>query len=166
MANMWEIAAIVILLMILGACVYTYYSAWQYRNTPIGNTGQTLAKSVSTRGMNGVAGQNLQLTCPAGQVISFKPANTTSTRGALICTGDSKCDAFYQKGGQTKTFFNPSTTIDVFANDSKFTDLAACEGQNKCEWTIPGSSDSRVSGCIASCKGQVSFIGTYDCIAA
>lgn len=166
MSNMWEIGAIIVLLMILAAAAYTYYSAWKYRNTPIGGTGHTLANAVSTRGMNGVAGQKLNLTCPSGQVISFKPANTTSTRGALVCTGDAKCDPFYQKGGQTKTFFNPSTTIDVFETGSKFTDLADCEGENSCEWEIPGAKDSRVDGCVASCKGTVSFIGTYDCIAA
>lgn len=161
----WEIAAIVILLILVGVAGYSYFAAVQYKKRPLGKTGKTLADAVTTRGMNGVAGKTLELTCPAGQVISFAPGNATSTRGALICTGDAKCDGFYQRSGQNTTFFNPATTIDVFGAGSKFTGLAECEGKNECSWTIPSVGDQRLTGCLAKCQ-NLEFVGTYDCVAA
>lgn len=176
---MLEVAIITILVFAVGLIIYSYIQARKYNKVLIQNT--------STRGMNGLEGSVVNLVCPVGQVISFKSGNLTSTRGALICSGDTtgKCDAFFQYGvGQKKNFFNPDTTIDVFSPDSKFTDIKSCEGKQTCSWTVPKKGDRRFPsllkitptnpkakqigpgpGCVGVCTGQIGFIGTYDCVA-
>lgn len=156
-----EFAIILILVLSIVAVSVSYYYAL--------DKGKGLSGQVSTKGMNGLAGQTVNMSCPSGQVISFSKINNTSTRGSLVCLGDSSCDAFYQPSGQNTNFFNPSTTVDVFSSSSQFKDIQACEGQQNCSWTIPTSSDTRLptrstnGGCLTSCK-QLAFIGTYDCI--
>lgn len=163
---MIEVAILVILIFGVILVGFYYYKAYQNK--------QQLIQKPSTKGMNGIGGSTIQLTCPPGQVISFDKINTTSTRGSLVCLGDPNCDGFFQPGvGQNTSFFNPKTTIDVFSSSSKFTDIQECEGKESCEWTIPTSSDSRLPSqsttpgyCLTKCAGQVSFIGTYDCKSA
>lgn len=168
MVSAIEVAIITLLSFAVIIVIYTFVMALRYKNK--------LAKNTSTRGMNGVAGKTLNLQCPPGQVISFQEGNKTSTRGALVCTGSKTgvCDAFWQTTGQNATFFNPKTTIDVFAKGSPITDLKEkCSGQNSCSWTVPSKSDSRLpidpripGSCLSSCDGILSFIGTYDCVKA
>jgi hypothetical protein len=155
----WEIGVIIILVVVLGIAIYSFIMSRRYH----GN----ISSNVMTKGMSGLSGTKVNLQCPAGQVISFKAGNPTSTRGSLVCLGDPKCDAFHQQAGQDTTFFNPATTIDVFDKTiSKFTDIMECENQEQCTWKIPSSSDSRipVASCLSKCS-NLAFIGTYDCVA-
>jgi hypothetical protein len=163
----FEVAIMVLLIFAVIVVGYLYYGAYQKKNE--------LIQKPSTKGMNGIGGDTINLTCPAGQVISFDKINTTSTRGSLVCLGDSTCDAFYQPDGQEKSFFNPSNTIDVFSASSPFKDIKNCAGQQTCSWTIPDKTDSRLpkqsstpGACLKDCSGPsatLGFIGTYDCVA-
>lgn len=155
--SMVEIAFIIILVMLVGASLITFVYAYRYQ--------RSILQDVTTRGMNGRAGTTLNLTCPAGEVISFKNSNPTVTRGAIICSGDARCDPFFQQGiGQSEHFFSQDNTIDVFA-DNRFSELKQCEGKNACNWTIPLSSDNRLANtCLGSCSGNIEFVGTYDCV--
>lgn len=161
--SMIEAGIVVILIFAVALLGYSLFMAVQNK--------KKLSKNITTKGMNGLAGATLNLSCPAGQVIGFDKINTTSTRGALVCLGDVSCDGFFQPGvGQTTSFFNPSTTIDVFATGSKFDLKEECEGKQTCTWVIPNKNDSRLpvqssspGSCLAKCAGNMAFIGTYDC---
>jgi len=158
--GMLQIGFIVFLVFLLVGAALTYFFSYSY--------GKKLTNNTITKGMSGLSGTTLNLQCPAGQVISFTNNNSTTTRGAMVCSGDLQCDGFYQPasaGGQTITFFNPTNTIDVF-NDTSFTDIQGCSGKNQCSWQIPSQSDPRLTGCLKSCSGTLQFIGTYDCIAS
>jgi hypothetical protein len=163
---MVEAGIVVILVFAVALLGYSLFMAIQNK--------KKLSKNITTKGMNGLAGASIALSCPAGQVISFDKINTTSTRGALVCLGDASCDGFFQPGvGQGTSFFNPSTTIDVFATNTKFDLKDECEGKQSCSWTVPNKSDSRLpvqsstpGSCLAKCAGNMAFIGTYDCKAA
>lgn len=123
-----------------------------------------LLDKVMTKGMNGVSGQTINLSCPPEMVISYKNNNGNITRGAIISLGDPSCDPFYQKAGQQGSFFNPATTIDALAANSLFKDITSLEGLNKGSFTVPSPNDPNLKGtCLASAK-QLGFIGTYDCI--
>jgi hypothetical protein len=165
MISMIEAAIITLLAFATGIVIYSFVKAIQYK--------RVLSKNKTTKGINGLAGSNVKMTCPAGQVITFLPSNPTATRAALICSGGAQgCDAFFQPGiGQKNNFFNPQTTIDVLAPDSKFTDLKLCEGKQTCSWTIPSAGDERFpiqkstpGYCVGQCSGQIAFIGTYGCV--
>ena len=178
--NLWEVAVITILSIILIYAAYSFYSAATFKVTmytlndklekitsPEFPNGKRPIDFTVTRGMNGFAGSTIRLKCPTGQKISFAPGNTTTTRGSLICNGSSACDAFVQpnKLDQKAHFFNPLTTIDVFAENTPFTDLKSGEGQNDYTWVVPDNSDSRIpsNSCLKSCA-NISFVGTYDCV--
>ena len=158
-----EVAIVVLLIFAVIVVSYSYYGAYQKK--------KELLQKPSTKGMNGIGGDTINLTCPSGQVISFDKINATSTRGSLVCLGDGTCDGFYQPNGQEKNFFNPSNTIDVFSDSSPFTDIKNCKGQQNCSWTIPVQTDSRLptqsstpGACLKNCSGNLGFIGTYDCV--
>lgn len=160
----WEVALLTILIMAVIVASISLFLSMRYR--------KTLDTNTITRGMNGIGGSSLTLQCPKGQVISFTNPNPTTTRGALICTGDATCDAFWNPTtGQTSSFFAGTSggqpaSIDVFASGSLFTDIASCEGKESCQWSIPVNSDSRLAGtCLPGCSGQIAFVGTYDCVA-
>lgn len=164
--SMIEVAILVLLIFGVGIIGFYYYKAYENKNK--------LEQNPTTKGMNGLGGSTVELSCPAGQVISFDKINTTSTRGALVCLGDSKCDAFFQPNkGQLSNFFNQTNTIDVFSASSPFTDIKECEGKETCSFTVPTADDDRLplqsstpGYCLGKCNGQLAFIGTYDCKAA
>ena len=118
--------------------------------------GSNFSKAPMTRGMNGFEGKTLNLSCPQGRVISFANKNKYTTRGALICTGTSELDAFYNPSGQYENFF-AGTYVDVFKEQGY--ELSKCEGKNKCSWTIPTEVEK-----LKKCNGKIAFIGTYDCL--
>ena len=155
--SMWTIALLVILIMAVGVMGYNYYSSLSY--------GSELKSATISRGMNGIAGQTINLTCPSGTVIDFTNPNPTTTRGAIVCTGTSGCDAFWSAAGQMGNFYT-ANIVDVFATNSPFTDLASLAGKNSGSWTIPTSSDTRIpsGSCLRNCQKPLQFIGTYDCI--
>jgi hypothetical protein len=158
-----EVIVVTTLIMLAIAMVVSYIASIFF--------GKKLASYVITRGMNGMQGTTLNLSCPVGQVIDFTNNNPKTTRGALICTGDASCDAFANYD-QNNTFYNPATSIDVFGAGSPFTDLQKCAGQQTCPWTVPLKTDVRLAasgpyqGCLQRCLGKIAFVGTYDCIPA
>jgi hypothetical protein len=158
--SMWLIALAVGLFIIAFFLGISYYRSYRF-GSGIG--------AVITRGMSGLSGTTVQLTCPAGKTISFENNNPTTTRGALVCSGNPTCDGFWSTSGQNSSFYNPTNTIDVMASGSPFTDLLSLEGQNSGSWNIPLPTDTRIpsSSCLSGCSGQgqqLQFIGTYDCV--
>lgn len=159
--SMLTISFIVFLVFLLIAAAVTLFFSYSY--------GKKLSNNTMTFGMSGLAGSTVNLQCPAGQVISFTNNNPTTTRGALVCSGNPQCDGF--AGNQLAHFFNTeepgATAIDVF-NNSSFGDIQGCAGKQQCSWTVPVASDSRLGGtCLSTCSGsggQLQFIGTYDCV--
>ncbi len=133
--------------------------------------GKKLRGLTVTRGMSGTSGQTVNLQCSPGQVISFNNTNITTSRGVLLnpAAAGTGCDPFFTPTtGQSSTFFNPSTTMDLMASGSPF-NLQQCAGQNSCTFTVPLTSDTNItSTCLSSNNGvkQISFIGTYDCVYA
>ena len=129
--------------------------------------GRELTNNVTTRGANGVQSTKINLSCPSGQVISFKNTNPTITRAALICSGDAGCDGFWSTAGQNTNFFS-SNIIDLLGDNSPISDLKVCSSQNSCSFTVPDATDSRIpsQSCLKGCKGQLQLISTYDCVAA
>lgn len=146
------ITLLIIILILLGGSLFLTY---RKRNE--------INEKVTTKGLNGIQGQTLNLSCPSGQTISFKNKNQGNTyRVALVCgdSGANACDSFL--GDQTQSFYN-SNSIDV-VNTSTF-NLKDLEGKNSGNFVVPDGSDSRVNkvGCLGSCK-QIQVVGTYDCI--
>lgn len=159
MVSMIEIGMIILLMMFCAAVITSYVFLYQEKSK--------YNISTTTKGMNAIGeGKTINLTCPSGQVISFKNLNTHTTRGALVALGDTTtCDPFYQQTGQTDNFFNPQTTIDLLGSTSPF-DLKSCEGKTSCKFTIPTKSQikSAVPGiCLGITTGDIGLIGTYDC---
>lgn len=153
---MWTVALITILVIGLVTASIAFYLAYAYSKALRGTT--------ITRGMNGLAGDTINLVCPAGQTISFDNSSPT-TRGAIFCSGDANLDAFSPPTGSS--MYNTSNIVDVFAPGSQFTDLLGCEGQPSCSWTVPVATDPRLAGSnVAGCTGQLQFVGTYDCVSA
>jgi len=126
---------IIIIILLIGSNILTY----RKRNE--------INEKVVTKGLNGIQGQTLNLSCPLGQTISFKNKNQNNTyRVALIC-GDSTsnaCDSFL--GDQNQSFYN-SNSIDV-VNTPTF-NLKDLEGKNSGNFVVPNGSDPRVNkvGC-------------------
>lgn len=124
---------------------------------------EQLISNVITKGINGMQGQTLNLSCPVGQVISFKNLNKNIYRVALICgssgTTSSTCDSF--TGDQSKSFYN-SNSIDLTQSDNF--NLKSLEGKNSGSFVVPDATDKRVSGvgCLKGCT-NIQVVGTYDC---
>ena len=159
--SMFEIGIIILLVMGISVMIVQFLLSRNFQ--------KKLTDKVIVKGMNGVAGTKINLTCPPEMVISFKNPNSVLTRGALIAIGDRSCDAFSQPNvGQNTNFFNPATTIDVFEKESFFPEIKNdCEGKNKCSFTVPDSSNKQIPrvSCLATPGQKLAFIGTYDCIA-
>lgn len=141
---------IIIFILLIGSNILTYRKR------------DEINQKVVTKGLNGIQGQTLNLSCPNGQTISFKNKNQGNMyRVALVC-GDitGECDSFL--GDQTQSFYN-SNSIDV-VNTPTF-NLKDLEGKNSGSFVVPDGSDLRVSkvGCLGNCK-QIQVVGTYDCI--
>jgi len=154
-----SVAVITGLSLVLGFLVYSAISSYYY--------GKKLSGKTITRGLSGTGGQQLTLQCPAGQVISFANSNPTTSRAVLLAPGaaGTSCDPYFTPGvGQSKNFFNQSTTMDLMASGNPF-GLSACEGQTTCSFTVPVNSDTRLVGNVCLSGSQsISLIGTYDCV--
>lgn len=145
---------VIIFILLIGSNILTYRKRDEINEKTV------------TKGLNGIQGQTLNLSCPAGQTISFLNKNQGNMyRVALICgdvsgTNASACDSFV--GDQTQSFYN-SNSIDV-VNTPTF-NLNDLEKKNSGSFVIPDGSDPRVNkvGCLGSCK-QIQVVGTYDCI--
>lgn len=153
-----SVAVITALSLTLGFLAYSAISSYYY--------GKKLQGKTTTRGLSGVSGQQLSLQCPSGQVISFANSNKTSSRAVLLAPGaaGTSCDPFFTPGaGQSQYFFNQANTMDMLSGNPF--GLASCDGQNSCSFTVPLSSDPRLTsnGCLSGSK-SVSLIGTYDCV--
>lgn len=148
------VTLLIIILILLGGSLFLTY---RKRNKIIGNA--------VTKGLNGIQGQTLNLSCPSGQTISFKNKNQGNTyRVALVC-GDisgSGCDSFL--GDQTQSFYN-SNSIDVVNTPTFNLKDLEDKKENSGSFVVPDGSDPRVNkvGCLGSCK-QIQVVGTYDCI--
>lgn len=130
--------------------------------------GKKIRGKTVTRGMTGYSGQNVNLGCESGQVISFSNTNPSNSRAVLLAPSGAggTCDPYFTSGtGQSVNFFNQTTTMDLLASGAPF-GLAACEGQQNCTFTVPAQGNSSLSGvpCLIGSTQSLSFIGTYDCI--
>lgn len=124
---------------------------------------------VVTRGINGLQGQTINLSCPAGQTISFSNPNATLARVALVCGSAyaSQCDSF--TGDQTKSFYN-ANSINLITTPTSL-NISSLQGKNSGSFTVPDASDPRVntpttSTCLKglqSCS-NIQVVGTYDCV--
>lgn len=129
------------------------------------------------RGANGVAGDTVTLSCPAGQYISFEKANLIHVDMNGSAFGTIGCDPSMFGGGS----FNPSTTLNAL-QIPQFPDLAACIGMESCEVTVPGHNPATAitwnpnvttkdgpptiptSG-VGTCGGaNTQLIATYNCV--
>lgn len=165
----WELASILILLVLIPVLIFLIIRAYKFK--------KTLNDRVVTRGLSGVGGSTVNLSCPAGQKISVFRAmyictNPTTPGGGTAQVEDPTCDPFYSSQGQFTSLYNADTTIDVVANPNDATTAAnivqQCNGQEKCSFTIPQadpSSSSRIGMCSGkTCTGTVQLVGTYDCV--
>ena len=131
--------------------------------------GRKLRGATVTRGLSGQSGQTVNLQCQPGQTISFTNNNPTTSRAVLLAPvfSGATCDPFFTPStGQSQTFFNQSTTVDLLASGAPY-NLSACEGRETCTFTVPAPTDSALSGLASGClsqAGSVSLIGTYDCV--
>lgn len=156
-------AAVIAGLSVIGLFLaYSAISSYLY--------GKKLRGATVTRGMSGTSGQVVNLQCSPGQTISFTNNNPTTSRAVLLAPvfTNSSCDPFFTPStGQSQTFFNQSTTVDLLASGAPYSLSSSCEGQNSCSFTVPSPTDSSLSGLASGCLSQassVSLIGTYDCV--
>jgi len=128
-----------------------------------------------TKGASGVAGQTINMSCPADMNIDYGGSNATN-RAVLICSNlintnaaghgaeNMFCDPYYQENGQLTNFFNPSTTSDITASM-----IQTCAGKNTCSYVIPANYGGTLNSqtCTTNCAatgGQLQLISTYDCV--
>jgi hypothetical protein len=146
---------LIIVIVLLVIAIFIFIKSYFYK--------KHILQDNNARGASGVQGTTLNLTCPSGKAISVSNAT-------LICTNpnsngfeDSSCDPFYNTDG---TRFNTANTI---VNTSTLANQ--CNGKQTCQYTIPSSSSSSVSGICSgnsntSCGGQIQMIGSYVCTQA
>ena len=156
---MWEYVIALLLIVIFITLGTTLFTSHKFKNT--------LADTTMTRGVNGNGGEQLSLSCPSGQTISFTNNNPTVLRAALICGSalpGSVCDPFLgtSTSNQTTNFFNPSTTVSFVPQIS-----SACQGKNSCTITVPTTFNATLCTCSPTNSGgsTVQLVGTYDCVA-
>jgi hypothetical protein len=159
--SMFEIGIIILLIMGVSVMIVQFILSRSFQ--------KKLTDKVVVKGMNGLAGSTIKLTCPPEMVISFTNPNSVLTRGAVVALGDPTCDAFAQTAGQTTSFFNPATTIDVFETNSLFPQVDACKGKNTCSFVVPDWQSTQIpttgnGSCLRKTGQKLAFIGTYDCI--
>lgn len=158
--SMFEIGIIILLIAGISIMIVTFIFSRSFQ--------KKLLSKIVVKGMNGLQGKTISLTCPPEMTISFDNQNTNLSRGTLVSLGDSTCDPFYQPGvGQKASFFNPATTVDVMDPTSSFQDVRKCEGKNSCSFVVPDSTDSDIpaGSCLKQAR-QIALIGTYDCISS
>lgn len=162
-ASTFEIGIVVILVAAVLIVGVSYIYSFYFKN---GISGKTV-----TRGMNGLEGTTINLSCPTGQVINFDSYNSVILRGVLFCSASDKgenspppsIDGFFQRKGQNKNFFNPAATIDLTSDSSPFS-LKSCKGKNSCSFTVPDNTDANVKKVLGGCTGKIAMVGTYDCV--
>jgi hypothetical protein len=166
-ASMLEIGIVIILAASVLIVGISYVLAYGYQNK--------INQKKGTRGMNGLEGTTVNLSCPPGQVINFDSYNSVISRGALFCSASGSgengnppsagLDGFFQMGiGQSSHFFNPSTTVDLVGSSST-SNLKGCAGKNSCTFVVPKKSDSLVQNSVLKgCNGVIAMVGTYDCV--
>jgi hypothetical protein len=154
MVETLELSLILIGVLFIGVLIFAFFKTFYY--------GRQLTSNVITRGLNGVGGSTVNITCPSGQNITVNKANYICTSGTNI--ESSGCDPYYQSNGQQTTFFNPNNTLDVTS-----TLATQCNGKSSCSIAIPSS---QAAICAQKgpgtndggpCTGQIQLIGTYDC---
>ena len=141
---MWEYVIVLMLIVIFIVMGTTLFTSHRFKNQ--------LASTTMTRGVNGNGGDNLTLTCPAGQSISFTNNNPTAPRVVLICE---TCNPY--PSDQTTSFYNSTTTEDVSSQLS-----TTCGGKNSCTFSVPTTFTTSACSCPS---GSVQIVGTYDCVA-
>jgi hypothetical protein len=161
-----SVALITGLTILLAALAASAISSYLY--------GKKIRGKTVTRGMSGSSGQTVNLSCEAGQVISFTNTNTSNSRAVLTAPGGAggTCDPYFTSPtGQSVNFFNQVTTMDLLASGAPY-GLAACAGQQTCSFTVPAPGDAPLSGtpCLMvvqqppAVTQPLNFIGTYDCV--
>lgn len=173
----WELAFILILLLLIPVFIFFIYRANKFKKTLSG-------RSV-TRGLSGVAGATVNLSCPSGQKISVYKANYICTNPQVTAGGtsheSSTCDPFFQPDvGQSTSFYNPDTTLDLVNGPTtvnpQYNVVAKCNGSRTCSFVVP-SVDPSMSGTMCNIPGQtpssctsnggtIQLVGTYDCVPA
>lgn len=163
--NTWTFSTFFVLGILIIIAIYTFVSSWLVR--------RSLANNIITRGANGVQGQTLNLTCPAGQQIRINTSSLPGgmTRSRYVCsnptplggdgtlTEDPECDPYFQSTGQLTSNFNPATTLD--ATKDLYNE---CNGKNQCTFTIP-SPTTLPNICGGKvCTGHIQLIANYDCV--
>lgn len=156
MVDTLELSLILIGVFFIGLLVFGFFKTFHY--------GRQLAGNTITRGLNGIGGTTLNITCPSGQKITVNKANYICTSGMGI--ENTGCDPYYQQDGQQTTFFNPNNTLDVTSTLG-----TQCNGKASCSISIPSSQTSicgqsgpgQNNGGPCPSGSQIQLIGTYDC---
>ena len=161
----WELAFVLLFLVLVPVLIFLIVRAYRFK--------KVLNDKVITRGLSGVAGSTVNLTCPAGQKISIYRANYICTNPTANADGTSfestTCDPFYSSGGQEMSIYNPATTLDAVNNPgqimSQYNPVVKCNGQQKCSFTVPSVDPSQTGMCNGTtCTGTIQLVGTYDCV--
>lgn len=154
--NTWEIAFVIILMLIGCSLIFTFITSYKFK--------KNLDQKILTRGMNGIEGSTINMTCPSGQKIKVYKANYVCSSGSI--TENPECDPYWRTSGQKSNFFNPLNTFDVSSQIS-----SSCDGKELCVWNIPKGSSMKICGQSSGntldgsvCTGQLQLIGTYDCV--
>lgn len=108
-------------------------------------------KGTITRGVNGLSGTSLTLTCPTGRTIK-------TTQVVYVCNDvDSKrqptCDPQLPNGDFDSSHTNSQDGMTLLQGQ--------CDGKNSCTVTLP--SDVKLCTGDNACK-NVALIGTYNCV--
>lgn len=148
-----ELGFILVLLAVTGFAAFTFFKSYSFH--------KKLSTETLTRGMNGVAGSTIKLTCPVGQKIKVYKANYVCT--STVSQENATCDPYWQQNGQVSNFFNPLNTFDAGATLGD-----QCNGKQDCSITVPSALNvcqqttaNALDG--KQCQGQIQLIGTYDC---
>jgi hypothetical protein len=140
-----------IFVAIMGVTLYTSYSK-----------AKKLAGTIYARGANGVAGQNINMTCPAGTTILLKDATLicNSTTQYIDDVGGGSCDPF--SNPTSGSSYNNNNVVNYA---TKLGNL--CNGKNSYSFTVPSSTDVDVesicNGSACGTNGQIQLISTYLC---
>ena len=141
------IALLLILGLLFLLSFYMYFRAEMY-NKDIANT-------VTTKGMNGVGGKEITLSCPPSHKISIYRATYISTDPDDNNFENPDIDGFYSPDGQLANFYNTTTTVDALANDPN---IAKLNNLSTAKFTIPKSFANVGNNSI------LQLVGSYDCV--
>lgn len=159
---MWDVIFIFLLLLVAIIVVTSFGFSEKYN--------LDLTSRTYTFGLNGIAGDTINMSCPSGKSIQVEKAHYICTSGTQNISSNGQfenpnCDPFWQSTGQNTTFFNPANTVDYTSTLSKM-----CNGSNSFSFQIPQSiinicgqtSPNSLKG--TPCDGQLQLVGTYDCV--